>query len=86
MFAARPRNARRKIEGQVRGLAQMLEDDRYCLEEVQQAAAMIAAIREVALLIMEQHLAAGLAFAAESRDGPAAMEDMMAVLRAALRH
>src|ERR1700710_1294605 len=75
----------RKIEGQVRGLRQMLEDDRYCLDEVQQANAITAGVREVALMIMGQHLAAGLEFAVESKDVPAAMQDLMAVLRAAMR-
>ena len=75
----------RKIEGQVRGLQQMLEADRYCLEEVQLANAIIAAVREVALMIMGQHLKAGVEFAVESNDAPAALEDLMAVLRAAMR-
>jgi DNA-binding FrmR family transcriptional regulator len=76
----------RKIEGQVRGLRQMLEEDRYCLDEVQQANAIAAGIREVAMLIMEQHLTAGLEFAIESRDVPAALHDLMTVLRAAMRN
>ena len=74
-----------RIEGQVRGLRQMVEEDRYCLDEVQLAQAIIAAIREVALMIMAQHLSAGLEFAVESNDVPAAMQDLMAVLRAAMR-
>ena len=75
----------RKIEGQVRGLRQMLEDDRYCLDEVQQASAITAGVKEVALMIMTQHLSAGLEFAAESQDAAAALKDLVAVLRAALR-
>ncbi len=74
-----------KIEGQVRGLRQMLEEDRYCLDEVQQANAIAAGVREVALMIMAQHLSAGLEFAAESKDVEAALKDLMAVLRAAMR-
>jgi DNA-binding FrmR family transcriptional regulator len=75
----------RKIEGQVRGLRQMLEEDRYCLDEVQQANAITAGVREVALLIMAQHLEAGIEFAVESKDAPAALKDLMAVLRSAMR-
>jgi DNA-binding FrmR family transcriptional regulator len=75
----------RRIEGQVRGLQKMLEENRYCLEEVQQANAIIAGVREVAMLIMGQHLTAGLEFAAESKDAPAALEDLMNVLRGAMR-
>jgi len=67
----------RKIEGQVRGLRQMLEEDRYCLDEVQQANAITAAIREVALLIMAQHLEAGIEFAVASNDVPAALKDLL---------
>jgi DNA-binding FrmR family transcriptional regulator len=68
-----------KIEGQVRGLRQMLLEDRYCLDKVQQSNAITARVRAVATLIMEQHLMAGLEFAIESRDVPA-------VLRAAMRN
>jgi DNA-binding FrmR family transcriptional regulator len=75
----------RKIEGQVRGLRQMLEEDRYCLDEVQQANAITAGVREVALLIMGQHLEAGIEFAVESNDVPGALKDLMAVLRSAMR-
>jgi len=74
-----------KIEGQVRGLRQMLENDRYCLDEVQQANAITSGIREVSLIIMQQHLTAGLEFAVESKDIPAALEDLMTVLRAAIK-
>ncbi|MBV9736273.1 MAG: metal-sensitive transcriptional regulator [Acidisphaera sp.] len=75
----------RRIEGQVRGLQQMLEEDRYCLDEVQQANAISAAIREAALLIISDHLAAGVDYAAKAKDSRGAVQDMVAVLRAALR-
>jgi DNA-binding FrmR family transcriptional regulator len=75
----------RKIEGQVRGLMLMLEQDRYCLEEVQQANAIAAGVREVARMIMAQHLAAGVEFAIESQDGNAALQDLLTVLRGAMR-
>ena len=74
-----------RIEGQVRGLRQMIEDDRYCMEEVQQANAITAAIRELTLLVIADHLAAGVDFVAKDGDGAAAIKDMMQVLRAALR-
>jgi len=44
------------MEGQVRGLQQMVEDERYCLDVVQQVNALSAAAREVALSIIEAHL------------------------------
>ncbi len=78
-------NRLRRIEGQVRGLRQMIEEDRYCLEEVQQANAIMAAVREMALLVIQQHLVAGIEHAVSSGDGEATVKDLLAVLRAAMR-
>ena len=75
----------RRIEGQVRGLTQMLEEDRYCLDEVQQANAITAAMREVALLILTSHLNAGVDYAMRSGQADAVMEEVTGVLRAALK-
>ena len=75
----------KKIEGQVRGVQQMVEDSRYCLDEVQQANAIVAAMRQVELMIIEDHLNASIDFAVKSKDIDAAMRDMMSVLRAAVR-
>src|SRR6201990_50897 len=75
----------KKIEGQVRGVQQMIEDSRYCLDEVQQANAIVAAMRQVELLIIEDHINGGMDFAVQSKDVDAAVKDMMTVLRAAIR-
>jgi CsoR family transcriptional regulator, copper-sensing transcriptional repressor len=74
-----------RIEGQVRGLRTMIEEDRYCLDEVQQVNAITAALREVALLIIGQHVTEGLAVAARTDDTKLAVEDIMRVLKAAMR-
>jgi CsoR family transcriptional regulator, copper-sensing transcriptional repressor len=78
-------NRLRRIEGQVRGLREMIEEDRYCLDEVQQANAITAAVRETALLIMQHHLTAAIDYAITCGDGDGAIKDMMMVLRAAMR-
>jgi DNA-binding FrmR family transcriptional regulator len=52
---------------------------------VQQANAIVAAMRQVELMIIEDHLNAGMGFAVKSNDIDAAMKDMMSVLRAAVR-
>ena len=75
----------RKIEGQARGVQKMIDEGRYCLDEIQQANAVVAAMREVELLIISDQLEAGMAFAVESKDKAGAVKDMMAVLRAAIR-
>jgi DNA-binding FrmR family transcriptional regulator len=71
-----------KIEGQVRGLRTMIEEDRYCLDEVQQINAVTAALREVALLIISQHVAQGVQLAVREQESDGAVEDVMRVLTA----
>ena len=46
-----------RIEGQVRGLARMVEDDRYCIDIVTQIAAVGAALRRVEEEILRDHVA-----------------------------
>lgn len=46
-----------RIEGQVRGLARMVEDDRYCIDIVTQIAAVRAALRRVEEEILRDHVA-----------------------------
>ena len=75
----------RRMEGQVRGLQQMVEEDRYCLDVVQQINALTAAAREVELRVLESHLRGCVADAVRENDGEAAIKEMIAVLRKALR-
>ncbi len=47
----------KRIEGQVRGLARMVEDDRYCIDIVTQIAAVRAALRRVEEEVLRDHVA-----------------------------
>ncbi len=75
----------RRIEGQARGIQQMVEDDRYCLDIVQQVNSMTAAAREVALLVLEAHLRGCVTSAIKQDGGDAAIKEMVTVLGKALR-
>lgn len=75
----------RKMEGQVRGLQQMIAEDRYCLDVVQQINALTAAAREVELIVLEDHLRVCVADAVKGSDGEAAIKEMIQVLRKTLR-
>ena len=44
-----------RIEGQVRGVERMVEEDRYCIEVLTQISAVQAALDKVALGLMDQH-------------------------------
>ena len=46
-----------RLEGQVRGIARMVEDDRYCIDIVTQIAAARAALRKVEEEILREHVA-----------------------------
>ncbi len=46
-----------RIEGQVRGLARMVDDDRYCIDLITQIAAVRAALRRAEEEILEDHVA-----------------------------
>jgi CsoR family transcriptional regulator, copper-sensing transcriptional repressor len=46
----------RRIEGQVRGLQRMVEDDRYCIDILEQVSAATRALQSVALLLLDEHL------------------------------
>ena len=47
----------RRIEGQVRGIAKMVEDDKYCIDILTQVSAATSALRSVALGLLDDHMA-----------------------------
>ncbi|KUH66348.1 CopY family transcriptional regulator [Mycolicibacterium novocastrense] len=46
----------RRIEGQVRGIAKMIEDDKYCIDVLTQISAVNSALQSVALGLLDEHL------------------------------
>jgi CsoR family transcriptional regulator, copper-sensing transcriptional repressor len=46
----------RRIEGQVRGIANMIDDDKYCIDVLTQISAATNALRSVALGLLDEHL------------------------------
>jgi CsoR family transcriptional regulator, copper-sensing transcriptional repressor len=46
----------KRVEGQVRGIARMVDDDRYCIDVLTQIAAVCAALRKVEQDILKDHL------------------------------
>ena len=46
----------RKIEGQVRGLQKMIEQDEYCIDVLTQLASVTAALQSVAMGLVDEHL------------------------------
>ena len=46
----------RRIEGQVRGIAKMIDDDKYCIDVLTQISAVNSALQSVALGLLDEHL------------------------------
>lgn len=46
----------RRIEGQVRGIARMIDEDKYCIDVLTQISAVNSALRSVALNLLDEHL------------------------------
>ena len=59
----------RRIEGQVRGLQRMVEEDKYCIDILTQISAATKALESVALGLLDEHLHHCVAHAIESGQG-----------------
>jgi len=77
-------NRLRRIEGQVRGIARLVEEEAYCLDVLQQVEAMTAAADGVALLLVEDHIDGCLAHAIETGQGQPYVDEVMTVVRRAM--
>jgi len=66
----------RRIEGQVRGIARMVEDERYCIDVLTQVSATRAALESVALELLNDHTAHCVAEAIQAGAGDAKVEEL----------
>jgi DNA-binding FrmR family transcriptional regulator len=74
----------RRIEGQVRGIERMIQRKEYCIDILQQTAALRAAVDSVALLILEDHVQGCVRSAAEKGDADHYVEEVLDVVRRTL--
>ena len=56
----------RRVEGQVRGIAKMVEDDKYCIDILTQVSAATKALQSVALGLLDDHMSHCLVEAARA--------------------
>ncbi len=70
----------KRIEGQIRGIQRMIEDDKYCVDVLIQVAAARAALDKVGLAIFEGHTRGCLVDAIRDERGEEAIEEVMDVL------
>src|SRR4249920_266676 len=74
-----------RIEGQVRGVAKMIEDDRYCIDVLTQLGAVDTALEAVAIKVLEEHVQHCVAGALASGDKADAEEKSRELLAAVQR-
>ncbi len=74
----------RRIEGQARGIERMIEREEYCVDILQQTAALRAAVESVSLLILEDHVLGCVRTAAEQGDAERYAEEVLDVVRRSL--
>ena len=74
----------RRIEGQVRGVQGMVDDDRYCIDVLTQISAVQAALDKVALGLLDEH-ARHCVMGAEGRQRADRTEEMMAAVGRLMR-
>ena len=73
----------KNIEGQVRGLQRMVEEEKYCIDIVTQLSAVRAALNQVGLLVLRRHVEHCVTDAVKSLDrmkGKEIIDELMAVL------
>lgn len=73
-----------RIEGQVRGIARMIEREEYCVDILQQTAALRAAVDSLAILVLEDHVQGCVRTAAEHGDADRYVDEVVDVVRRTL--
>ncbi len=74
----------RRMEGQVRGVQRMVEEDRYCLDVLTQLSAIIAAARQTGLLVLEDHVRGCVLGASRHGDDAMDQEELLTELMGAI--
>lgn len=75
----------RRIEGQVRGIGRMVDDDRYCIDVLTQVAAIRAALERVSLILLEDHIRHCVTDAIKSGDATEKVKELSAAVERMVR-
>ncbi len=73
-----------RMEGQVRGIARMIEREEYCVDILQQTAALRAAVDSLSILLLEDHVQGCVRTAAEMGKADAYVDEVIDVVRRTL--
>lgn len=71
----------KRIEGQVRGIQKMIEEDRYCVDILIQISAIESALKQVGFSVTERHMNHCVSDAIKKGEGAESIDELMKVLR-----
>jgi len=74
-------NRLKRIEGQVRGIERMVEDDRYCIDILVQISAINSALKKVGYNVAERHMKHCISHAIDNGEGDSAVEELLEVMK-----
>lgn len=74
-------NRLKRVEGQVRGLQQMIETDRYCIDILIQLSAAQAALQKIGFSVLERHTKSCVTKAIAQGNGSESVNELIAVLK-----
>ncbi|MFD2655254.1 metal-sensing transcriptional repressor [Gracilibacillus thailandensis] len=74
-------NRLKRIEGQVRGIQKMVEDDRYCVEVLVQISAIQSALKNVGFSVTERHIKHCVSEAIKQGEGQETIEELLNVMK-----
>ncbi|WP_079480253.1 metal-sensing transcriptional repressor [Halobacillus salinus] len=74
-------NRLKRIEGQIRGIQKMVEDDRYCVDTLVQISAVTKALNKVGYSLMERHTHHCVSDAIKKGEGEEAIDELMKVIQ-----
>ena len=67
----------RKIEGQIKGISKMVDEEKYCINIINQITAAQRALDQVALAIMKRHVESCVSSAVKEGKGSGKIEELM---------
>ncbi|TDX39361.1 DNA-binding FrmR family transcriptional regulator [Halanaerobium congolense] len=70
----------KRIEGQVRGLQRMIEEDKYCVDVLYQINAVQGGLKKVGLKILDEHVHGCVQRAVKDEEGDKVIDELMGVL------
>lgn len=67
----------RKIEGQIKGVHRMVDQEKYCIDVINQITAVRRALDQVSLAVMKRHMESCLSEAIRAREGTSKIDEFM---------